>query len=73
MNQRRIADFGQICGEILKNNLLIQFWVIDSFYLLDSRDLDCFGESTIRLAMTGIFAFDSQFLRLTMTDLAWLL
>ena len=36
----------------LKCNLLIRFWVIYFLYFLDSRDLDCFGESAIRLAMT---------------------
>ena len=35
-----------------KNNLSIQFWVIDFIYILDSRDLDCFGLFAKALAMT---------------------
>ena len=31
---------------------------IDFIWLLDLRDLDCFGESTIRLAMTDFFKFE---------------
>ena len=52
-----------------KNDLLIQFWDIDFICLLDSCDLDCFVAfvSLTRLAMTGIFAFDSHFTRLAMT------
>ncbi|MGX3010383.1 hypothetical protein ACWIUD_02300 [Helicobacter sp. 23-1044] len=53
MNQMRIADFKVNLWVDSKNNLLIRFWVIDFFYLLDSRVLDCHENATHFLAMTA--------------------